>query len=154
MKLFSVCDLFSNGMMDVDFRFALPQPKLVEDEITDFEYEMAERFFGKENLKEKPKVEEIPALSPLTLFCKDKYTFDKISGLSAKFCRSQLSQTDVGICVGKDYSFVPEYGTVKVQEINATVDEDLRNAEHVYILSANEFSNVNDPSTLKVKIHS
>ena len=77
---------------------------------------MAEKFFGKDNLKKPDDIEEIPALSPLTLYCKDRHNSEKVTGFSAKFCKSQQSQTDVvGICVGKDYDFVTMDGSIKVK---------------------------------------
>lgn len=92
------------------------------------------------------------APNQLLLFCTERndemFTGDSLKGFShARFCnRSNHIQTDVGICVASNVIQSWHEGAVKLfhNEMPLNHDkmnENLRHAEHIYILKLDKFAN-------------
>ena len=100
--------------------------------------EFAAMLFGEENLQKNQTNEIAP--NPLALFCTDTsdemLIGDKIAGFAdAIFCnKTKHVQTDVGVCVSSD----------PVMYLQDDLQEDLRNAEHLIVVSVDKFQNPDD----------
>ena len=110
--------------------------------------EFASMLFGEENLLKNQTNEIAP--NPLALFCTDTndemLIGDKIAGfLHAIFCnKTEYVQTDVGVCVSSDPAMYVQDGKVMSLPSGDTMQEDLRNAEHLIVVSVDKFQNPDD----------
>ena len=110
--------------------------------------EFAAILFGEENLIKNSTNENAP--NPLALFCTDTndemLIGDKIAGFAdAIFCnKTKHVQTDVGVCVSSDSVMYLQDGEVMILPSGDKMQEDLRNAEHLIVVSVDKFQNPDD----------
>ena len=65
------------------------------------------------------------------------------------FCnKTKYVQTDVGICFANNPGLYLNEGEIVSQTLDNTVNGDLRNAEHLFVLSVDKFEN---PMEFKVR---
>ena len=116
---------------------------------------IAEVMFGKQNLKNISK--EMLSMNALVIFCKDSerapsFSGTTINGFDFMFCNStQTIQTDVGFCTANNPMQYMKDGKI-YQNVGRTlkIEEELKDVEHIMILSPDKFGEKNDPN-FKVK---
>ena len=114
--------------------------------------EYASMLFGEGNLLKNQTNEIAP--NPLVLFCTDTndemLIGDKIAGFAnAIFCnKTEHVQTDVGVCVSSDPVMYLQDGEVMILPSGDKMQEDLRNAEHLIVVSVDKFQNPDDFAVL------
>ena len=84
-------------------RYALPQSKISLEPMKPSEKMLAERLFGKNNLKNE-LVSNLPTPIPFGLFCRNlknqEFSGEFFAGFHTKFCNNlKPTPTDVGICL-------------------------------------------------------
>ena len=114
--------------------------------------ELAAELFGKENLINPEIAKSHLSALPMSLFCNDLHKNDNIQGWEVDFCKSSQLQTDVGVCIGKGSSFIFEDDRIEIETHDHNVGKDLRNAEHVFVLSVADKINSKDPLASKVGV--
>ena len=87
------------------------------------------------------------ANDPLILLCKDdiyEQSFGtEVDGFSIKFCnKTTLVQTDVGLCVASDSTISYEEEKLVRNSQQQSVSNDLRNVEHLMVLSVSKIGNL------------
>ena len=102
--------------------------------------------FGKDYSINKT-FDTILAPNPLAILCtntnkKQLYGETIANFNSTLFCnKTNQIQTDVGICTASDPMQYWLKGKISIQALENTVKEDLRDAEHVFILQTDKFEN-------------
>ena len=116
-------------------------------------YNFAKTLFGEDNRLNISSSKSAPNPLAIALFCTKnnrKMLFGKkIANFSnLVFCDSlKYIQTYVGICLASNSVLLLNDKKLAVQHSESTLKEDLRNAEHLIILSVDKFEN---PSGFKV----
>ena len=137
--------------MKTFFRLSIPNAKVKiseDNQVKDF----AVMLFGEENLIKNQSNNIAP--NPLALFCTNTndeiLVGDEIAGFTrAIFCnKTEHVQTDVGVCVSSDPVMYLEDGGVFSLPSDDTMQEDLRNAEHLIVVSVDKFQNPDDFAVL------
>ena len=121
-------------------------------------FNFAIKHFGEDNTLNITSSETTP--NPLVLFCTKSNKNDVLGGQTIAnfsdlvFCNStKYVQTDVGICYGQNPILFWKDDEVTVQPFENTLNEDLRNAEHVFILSVDKFENPKGFKVLSIELH-
>ena len=118
---------------------------------------VASYLFGKENLKTDSE-ERALASNPLALLCKDsklQESFEgvNVDGFEVEFCnKTNAIQTDVGICVVSDAKQVMFNSNIFKTSEMKMVGGGRKDAEHVMILMADKFGQLNNPPEFIVSI--
>ena len=122
-------------------RFSLSDPKMKTSQSDS--KGVSAILFGKDQILNQTSSQRTP--NPLAIFCmrhtENDIFGDTIEGFSnLVFCNmTKHVQTDVGICIANDPAQYWYEGKVFGQAIDSEIKEDLRNAEHVMILSTDKF---------------
>ena len=88
------------------------------------------------------------ANDPLILLCKDdiySQSFGiEVDGFSFKFCnKTTIVQTDVGLCIASDSSISLKEEKLVKNAQQQRISNDLRNVEHLMVLSVSKIGNLN-----------
>ena len=92
----------------------------------------------------------------MVLFCKDKenemFDGDDVIGFRSKFCnKTNIVQTDVGICVTSNPTQYTRNGLIQKIESNNYIESGLKEAEHTMIIQVDRFASyANDFSVRKL----
>lgn len=122
--------------------------KVDQSNLSDF----AKNLFGEENTFDVTSSKTAP--NPLTIFC-TKSNIDEGFGQTIAnfsnlvFCDdTKYIQTDVGICHAQNPIIFWNQDQLSVQHLDRTLEENLRNAEHLIILSLDKFENASSFTVL------
>ena len=131
-------------------RFSLPDLKVKMNNQSNLK-DVSAKLFGEDQILNQTSSQTTP--NPLAIFCtkntENEVIGDTIEGFSTMtFCnKTNHVQTDVGICISNDAVQYWDKGKVLVHMTESKVEEDLRNAEHLILLSVDNFEN---PSSFTV----
>ena len=113
--------------------------------------DVSAKLFGEKQISNQISSQTTP--NPLAIFCtkntENDIIGDTVEGFSnVVFCnKTNHAQTDVGICIANNAVQYWNNGKILVHMTESKIEEDLRNAEHLILLSVDKFEN---PSSFKV----
>lgn len=133
-------------------RYVIPQQRVQLKPMPESEQRIAERLFGKENLKQNITNHKSPA--PFILFCKNRrdqeFSGLSVNGMSARFCDSFYpSQTDVGICMTQNLNLgnlidlhksYDNFMESELQDGSSQMDGENAMAENIFVLQSDILS--------------
>ena len=131
------------------YRLSFPDLKLKVEQsnLSD----IAKKLFGEENTLNITSSKTTP--NPLLLFCTKSNINEGFGQTIANFSNlvfcddTKYIQTDVGICHTQNPVMLWNQDQLSVQNLEGKLEENLRNTEHLFILSLDKFEN---PSSFKV----
>ena len=118
--------------------------------------DVSAKLFGEKQISNQISSQTTP--NPLAIFCtkntENDIIGDTVEGFSnVVFCnKTNHVQTDVGICNANDAVQYWDKGKILVHMTDSKVEEDLRNAEHLILLSVDNFENPSSFTVWFIKI--